>query len=63
MSTCNIRELFTLLRESSIRMLTGDKVLTQASGEGTIHCQAVATSRNGKETDVKLMNHQCPLHA
>ena len=57
MSTCNIRELFNLLRASSVRMLTGDKVLTQASGEGTIHCQAVravATSRNGKETAVKL---------
>ena len=57
MSTCNIRELFTLLRESSIRMLTGDKVLTQASGEGTIHCQAVATSRKDKETAVKLNIH------
>ena len=56
MSTCNIRELFNFLRAPSVRMLTGDKVLTQASGEGTIHvhCQAMATSRNGKETAVKL---------
>ena len=53
-STFNIRELFTLLTASTVRMLTGDKVLTQASGQGTVHCQAMATSRNDKESPVQL---------
>ena len=56
-STCNQKALFDCLFPSKTRMLTGDNVLTTASGVGNVSAYSVCTTK-GKEVPVKL-NIQC----